>query len=159
MSVEVAVTYRQVEACYPAMKELRPHLDPRAFVQIIRDMQRDGYVLAFLAVADRVVAVAGFRTKRTLFCDKFLYVDDLVTLSGEQSKGYGTILLEWLKDRARAEDCAELHLDSGIQRKDAHRFYERNGVEAAGYHFRIKLKPCVPWSSFVDEGGISGHDA
>ena len=50
-------------------------------------------------------------------------------------EGYGKLLLEWLKNRARAEGCAELHLDSGIQRKDAHRFYERNGVEASGHTF------------------------
>ena len=44
---------------------------------------------AFVVAADRAVAVAGFRTKRTLFCDKFLYVDDLATLASERSKGYG----------------------------------------------------------------------
>ncbi len=145
MNVEIAKTDEQIQACFPVIRELRPHLDALAFVDIVRNMQRDGYALAFLPVSGRVIAVAGFRTKRTLFCDKFLYVDDLVTLSTERSKGYGKVFLEWLKDRARTEGCAELHLDSGIQRKDAHRFYERNGVEAAGYHFRVKLEQHVPW--------------
>jgi GNAT superfamily N-acetyltransferase len=109
-------------------------------------MQADGYTLAFLTAADRVVAVAGFRTKRTLFCDKFLYVDDLVTPSAERSKGYGKVLLQWLKDRAIAGGCAQLHLDSGMQRKDAHRFYEANSLPISGYHFRTDLVPRVPWS-------------
>ena len=152
MNIEVATTDAQVEACYPVMQELRPHLDAHAFVEIVRDMQHDGYVLAFLSATDRVVAVAGFRTKRTLFCDKFLYVDDLVTLSTERSKGYGKLLLEWLEDRARAEGCAELHLDSGIQRTDAHRFYERNRIEAAGYHFRVKFERRVPWRRSTGQG-------
>jgi GNAT superfamily N-acetyltransferase len=146
MKVEVAATDAQIEACYPVMRELRPHLDAHVFVEIVREMQRDGYVLVFLKTSDRILGVAGFRTKRTLSCDKFLYVDDLVTVSTERSKGYGRILLEWLKDRARAEGCAQLHLDSGIQREDAHRFYERNGVPAAGYHFRVELEKRVPWS-------------
>jgi len=128
------------------MRELRPHLDADAFVGIVRDMEREGYKLAFLTAVDRVVAVAGFRTKRTLFCDKFLYVDDLVTLTAERSKGYGKVLLEWLTDRARADGCAQLHLDSGMQRKDAHRFYEANNLLVSGYHFRTDLDPRVPWS-------------
>jgi GNAT superfamily N-acetyltransferase len=146
VTIQTADTDEQIAACYPVMRELRPHLDANAFVGIVRDMQRDGYTLAFLTAADRVVAVAGFRTKRTLFCDKFLYVDDLVTLSAERSKGYGKVLLEWLKDLAIADRCAQLHLDSGMQRKDAHRFYEQNNLTIAGYHFRTDLDPRVPWS-------------
>ncbi len=52
------------------MSELRPHLDARGFLQIVRDMQREGYVLAFLAEDERVLAVAGFRRKSALFCDR-----------------------------------------------------------------------------------------
>lgn len=75
-----------------------------------------------------------------------MYVDDLVTVSTERSKGHGKALLEWLQDRARADGCAELHLDSGMQRTDAHRFYERNGVHVSGYHFRVQLEKRVPWA-------------
>ena len=140
MHVEIAATAAQIEACYPVMRELRPHLQASAFVEVVRDLQRDGYRLARLVKAEQVVAVAGFRIKRTLSCDRFLYVDDLVTLSTERSKGYGRVLLEWLTDRARAEGCLRLALDSGIQRKDAHRFYERNGLPVSGYHFSVELQ-------------------
>ena len=92
MKVEVAITDAEIDACYPSMQELRPHLQRETFVEIVRDMQRDGYVLAYLGNAQTVYSVAGFRIKRTLFCDRFLYVDDLVTTSAERSKGYGKIL-------------------------------------------------------------------
>ncbi len=91
------------------MRELRPYLDREAFVNIVRDMQQDGYTLVYLGTSHVVRGVAGFRIKRTLFCRKFLYVDDFVTASAERGKGYGKILLEWLKERARAEGCAQLH--------------------------------------------------
>ena len=146
MTIEVAVTDTQIEACFPVMRELRPHLREDAFVEIVRELGRDGYQLAFLSDSGRVVAVAGFRFKRTLFCDRFLHVDDLVTLSTERSRGYGKVLLEWLKDRARAEGCSHLSLDSGMQRKDAHRFYQDNALPISGYHFSVELAPRVPWS-------------
>ena len=114
MTIQTADTDEQIAACYPVMRELRPHLDADAFVGIVRGMHGDGYRLAFLSEGDRVVAVAGFRTKRTLFCDKFLYVDDLVTLSAERSKGYGKVLLEWLKDRARADTDFKVNLKNEV---------------------------------------------
>ena len=152
MQVETAETDAQIDACFPVMRALRPHLEADAFVRIVREMQAEGYVLAFLSDAGEVVAVAGFRTKRTLFCDKFLYVDDLVTRPGDRSKGYGKRLLEWLEARARAEGCAKLDLDSAMHRKDAHRFYERNAVSVSGYHFSIELEKRIPWAGSVHVG-------
>jgi hypothetical protein len=40
---------------------------------------------------------------------------------------------------ARAAGCGELHLDSGVQRFAAHRFYLRERMEIMAHHFRLKL--------------------
>lgn len=149
MNIAIADTDAQINACFLVMRELRPHIAPGRFVPIVRDLQRDGYNLAYIEDGGQVRAVAGFRFKRTLFCDNFLYVDDLVTSEQDRSKGYGKRLLEWLMVRARAAGCAQLHLDSGIRREDAHRFYKVNGLTISGYHFRVDLQPRIPWS---DEG-------
>ena len=42
MTVDLAVIDAQVEACYPAMRELRPHLDAHTFVRLVRELQRSG---------------------------------------------------------------------------------------------------------------------
>jgi GNAT superfamily N-acetyltransferase len=90
---------------------------------------------------DGVVAVAGFRVGENLAWGRFLYVDDLVTLTTHRSKGVGASLLSWLRDVASNEGCVQLHLDSGAQRKDAHRFYEREGMLVAGFHFVENIAP------------------
>lgn len=100
-----------------------------------------GYRLAFVQDTDGVVAVAGFRVVENLAWGRFLYVDDLVTLPTHRSKGYGAKLLSWLMDLAATEGCQQLHLDSGIQRKDAHRFYEREGMTMASFHFVQHVAP------------------
>jgi GNAT superfamily N-acetyltransferase len=141
MNIAAVTTDNEISACFAVMAELRPHLHSSTFVSLIRDMQREGYRMAYLSVADRVISVAGYRTKRTLFCNRFLYVDDLVTAGAERSRGYGKALLAWLMNEAVALGCEQLHLDSGLQRVDAHRFYKANAMEASGYHFRINLRP------------------
>lgn len=131
----------EIAACYEVMAELRPHVPREAFVPTVRAMQKDGLRLACVREGGRVVAVAGYRISTNLFCGRHLYVDDLVTADSERSKGHGKALLAWLRALAVEEDCDEFHLDSGVQRKRAHQFYLREGLELAAYHFSVRLKP------------------
>src|SRR5688572_21011528 len=78
LTINFARTDDEIEACFPVMAELRPHLRPDNFLKTIREMEREGYKLAYLSDGGRVLAVAGYRIKRMLCCDPFLYVDDLV---------------------------------------------------------------------------------
>jgi GNAT superfamily N-acetyltransferase len=128
-------------ACYDVMAELRPHLSREAFLPTVRAMEKDGLRLACIREAGRVVAVAGYRISTSLFCGKHLYVDDLVTAQNERSKGHGKALLGWLRRLAVESDCEVFHLDSGVQRKRAHEFYLREGLELSSYHFSVRLKP------------------
>ena len=50
MKIDFAATDEQIAACFPAIRELRPLLEAGHFVATIRDLERDGYRLAFLAV-------------------------------------------------------------------------------------------------------------
>jgi GNAT superfamily N-acetyltransferase len=139
--VEAAETDEAILACYDVMAELRPHVAREAFLPTVRAMQEDGLRLACVRDGGRVVAVAGYRISTNLFCGRHLYVDDLVTAESERSKGHGKALLAWLRELAVRSGCDELHLDSGVQRKRAHEFYEREGLALVAYHFSERLKP------------------
>jgi GNAT superfamily N-acetyltransferase len=135
MNIRIAITDKDVDACYPVMRELRPHIEEDHFLAQIRRQESTGFRLAMMEEADCVVAVTGFRVAENLAWGRYLYVDDLVTLPARRSNGFGAALLSWLKDYARAEGCSQLHLDSGAAREHAHRFYEREGMTRAGFHF------------------------
>ena len=139
--VEHVETDDAIASCYDVMAELRPRVSRAEFLPVIRAMQADGLRLACIREDGRVVAVAGYRLSTNLFYGKHLYVDDLVTSDSERSKGYGKELLAWLRALAVANDCDAFHLDSGVQRKRAHEFYLREGLELSSYHFSERLKP------------------
>jgi GNAT superfamily N-acetyltransferase len=141
MSIHIATTDTEIAACYPVMRELRPHIAEAQFLFRVRSQERTGYRLAYFQEPSVVVAVAGFRLGENLAWGRFLYVDDLVTLPGQRSKGHGAKLLSWLKEQAAKEGCEQMHLDSGIQRTEAHRFYEREGMTMSGLHFVEKIAP------------------
>ncbi len=139
MTIRVARTDAERAACFPVMHQLRPHLASEDFVARVRAQEESGYRLAYVDEGDGPVAVAGFRLLDTLVDGHHLYVDDLVTDERARSRGHGARLLAWLLERARQEGCTGLQLDSGVQRTDAHRFYEREGLRVKAYHFEIPL--------------------
>jgi GNAT superfamily N-acetyltransferase len=140
MRIALAESDEDVARCFAVMLQLRPSLTRETFVARIRGLQQTGYQLAFLEDHGTVQAVAGYRIGDMLARGRHMYVDDLVTDTASRSKGYGAKLLRWLAERAREAGCRELHLDSGVQRTGAHRFYEREGMELASYHFRLRLR-------------------
>jgi GNAT superfamily N-acetyltransferase len=136
---QIAETEAEIEACYPVMHELRPYLSNEEFVSRVQAQRKQGYELAYVEEEGQPVAIAGYRVGQNLAWGKFLYVDDLVTASEYRSRGHGATLLRWLQEQAVARGCDQLHLDSGVQRLDAHRFYQREGMEISSYHFKMVL--------------------
>lgn len=143
VSAEPAFTIRElgvgdadVETVYPVIHELRDGLTLGTFSARYRGMyERDGYRIVGLFVGDECRAAAGYRFILNLAHGRSLYVDDLVTGAKWRSHGYGAALLGYLVDLARDRGVDAVRLDSGIQREDAHRFYEREGFAFVSKHF------------------------
>ena len=140
--VQLATSDEDILACHQVMHELRPHIDEEEFVSRVHaQAQVNDFQLAYLRDQNLIVAVAGFRIGYNLAWGHYLYVDDLVTRATHRSQGFGAILLRWLHDFARKAGCNQLHLDSGLQRKGAHQFYERHGMPNTSLHFASVIKP------------------
>jgi hypothetical protein len=133
----------EIARCHPVLVELRPVYDtPAKLVGAVRRQFGSSYHLAYRAEKDgagRVVACAGWRVFEHLAWGRALYVDDLVTLASERSKQHGDAMIDWLLAKGRALNCASLQLDSGTFRHDAHRFYFRQRMNIASYHFSRPL--------------------
>ena len=138
-TIDFCKSDQDIVECGTVMLELRPHIRPEDFLSRVRLQEKGGFSLICLKADGRPVAAAGIRFITNLAWGTFLYVDDLVTLDAERSKGYGAELLKWLHDYARQQKCDQLHLDTGTWRKDAHRFYDREGMEMTSYHYASKL--------------------
>lgn len=140
MAIQKAKTDGEVLACYPVVAQLRSHVEEHEFLERVRDQQQAGYELVFIEEEGRVVAVAGYRISNSLAWGKFLYVDDLVTAGLERSTGHGQSLIDWLLATAVDRKCDSFHLDSGVQRHAAHRFYLRNRMSISSHHFSMQVE-------------------
>jgi len=139
MTIQIAKTDTEIKQCFPVIVQLRPTLSEGAFLDQVKRQQQSGYHLAFLIDNNQVKTVAGFRISESLSWKKFLYVDDFITDADSRSNGYGDKMFDWLVAYAKSQQCNQLHLDSGVQRFEAHRFYLRKRMYIYAHHFTMQL--------------------
>ena len=139
MTIVELKTDDEILSARVVMRQLRPSIAEADYLATVRRMMAAGYRQAALLEDGEVRAVAGFRIFEMLYAGPILYVDDLNTDERVRSRGHGRALLDWLKAQARAHGCLQLHLDSGVQRESAHRFYFREGLTVNCFHFRTDV--------------------
>ncbi len=143
MEIVELTTEAELREGYAVMLELRTQLDETQYMALLAEMQPRGY--RQFAVRDdvgNIVAMAGIFFNVNLYYGHYLWVYDLITTANARSKGYGQALLGHLEQLARAADCDTIALSSGMQRLDAHRFYEQHmSFDRVSYTFKKALKP------------------
>uniref|UniRef100_A0A7U4DLY2 GCN5-related N-acetyltransferase n=1 Tax=Geobacillus sp. (strain Y4.1MC1) TaxID=581103 RepID=A0A7U4DLY2_GEOS0 len=118
-------TKEEILAGFSVMKHLRTHLDENSYLELVLEaQQKEGYRLVALYDHGKMVAITGFMPMITLYNGRFIWVCDLVTAPSERSKGYGEKLLSYVHQWAEENGYGIASLSSGLQRVDAHRFYE-----------------------------------
>lgn len=124
---------------YELMGRLRPRLSRDEYLAAVsRLMATTGYRLVGLDDGG-LRALAGIRVGEWLHTGRYLEVEELITAEADRSRGYGRTLLAWIADYARGQDCRQMRLVSGVQRADAHRFYEREGMAWEAKYFSMDL--------------------
>ncbi|MCM3537923.1 GNAT family N-acetyltransferase [Priestia endophytica] len=138
--VKVMKSDSEILSTFSTFKQLRPHLTEDKFIRKIRRLQ-DNYGFNLVAVIenDKVNAAAGYRITESLAWGNYFYVDDLITDEKSRRKGYAKVLWDWLISQAKENDCEQFHLDSGVHRHDAHRFYLKGGLDITCHHFQMSL--------------------
>lgn len=140
MQITLVTDEAGIERCHPLMSLLRPHLSRAEFVSAVQRLQAEhGYQLVQLEEGGQLRALAGIRIGEWLHRGRYLEIEELVTAEADRSRGHGRALLAWIAAHARAQGCTQLRLVSGLQRHDAHRFYEREGLRHEAKYFSLDL--------------------
>lgn len=132
----------EIRSAFPVMRQLRSHLDEAQYMELVNEAkEKDHYLMYALFEDDGImVAVCGFKPMITLYYGKFVWVCDLVTDQKIRSKGYGNELLSFIHNWAKDKNYKSVALSSGLQRKEAHKFYEEKMIyDKVSYVFKKVL--------------------
>jgi GNAT superfamily N-acetyltransferase len=134
--VELAPGDARLGQALEVMRALRVERSDAELERLYADGHADsGYRILALFDGGECRAVAGFRVLTSFAHGRHLYIDDLVTLEPWRSRRYGERIDEHLRGIALAEGCEQVRLDSGVQRRRAHRFYFRRGYAIESFNF------------------------
>jgi GNAT superfamily N-acetyltransferase len=135
-----AASDAELAACFPVMRQLRPHLtDAAEFIRRVRRQAAEGFRVLALWQGDTVVACAGYRLTENLHRGRHMYVDDLVTSEGARSAGHGDRLFDALVALAKDAGCGALTLDAALANGAGHRFYHRKRMTVTAFRFARSL--------------------
>ena len=137
--IQSAKSDEDILSCFDLLKILRSDLEVNGFISQVRLQEKEGYHMIFIQDDSGIKSVAGYRIAHFLAWGKVLYVDDLITSPEARGTGFGTHLLKWLMVQAKREGCDGIHLDTGIERGEAHRLYLNLGMKINCLHLSIDL--------------------
>jgi N-acetylglutamate synthase-like GNAT family acetyltransferase len=122
---------------WSALTTLRPKLAQKDFLARKTELQLNGYHLVGLFRDEKVVSVASYTISPHPVFEREMIIHDMSTLSGESSKGYGTILLSYLDGLAIRLNCERTF----VATTNATKFYTNNGYTAHATALK-KLHQC-----------------
>ena len=117
-------TTEQWKQAFPVLNQLRTDLVEATYLDLLGEMTKDGYRLFALFKGKTIVALAGISLRVNFYNKRHVFVYDLVTDAAHRSLGYGEKLLHYIHSWAKENGAEYVALESGVQRTDAHRFYE-----------------------------------
>lgn len=129
------LSLRELLMAYEVVSQLRTSLSYKEFEDLIYEMRSMEYKMLGIMERDKLVTYAGVAVQTNLYHKRHLFVFDLVTDNKYRSKKYGKMMLEYLYDYAKMAMCENIVLSSGLEREDAHRFYEKNGFVKKSFVF------------------------
>ncbi len=100
---------------------------------------RDSAVLVAVDEGSLVGFLTAYQDLHSVRFGSRAWVEDFAVHPACRSQGIGGALLDAAKAWARERGATHLELDSAETRKDAHRFYEREGAQYRSYSYGWEL--------------------
>ncbi|MED2014955.1 GNAT family N-acetyltransferase [Bacillus wiedmannii] len=140
MNIREVVTEADLHDVFPVLQQLRTKLSREEASSLFQKMKEENYKLFSLRnEEDEAVSLAGVAICTNFSNEKHVFVYDLVTAEAHRSKGYGNVLLSYIENWGKENECESIVLTSAFPRLDAHRFYEREGYDKVSFSFYKEL--------------------
>lgn len=139
MEIKIA-TEEEIKYCYKIMHQIKKELTEKDFLKSISLQIKNGYKIAYITDNNQIICVAGFTIREKLAWGKHIYIDDFVTDKSVKFSDAAKALLDFIKIYAKQQNCTSIHLDSSVDRYDAHKFYLNQDMKIDSHHFSFDVK-------------------
>ena len=128
-------TIEEMVAQLPIIKQLYPDYTIERYKSLLEQMVPNNYKQLIVVQENQTVGLAGFWIGTKLWSGKYLELDNVVVHQDFRSQKIGSIMTNYLNQKAIAENCNMIVLDAFTTNFGAHKFYMNHGYVPKGYHF------------------------
>ena len=139
MEIKQATSKEDFINCFSVVVTFLPSLHLDHYLNQILQMLDETYQLIFTEEESKAVAICGYRFITLLHGGKSIYIDNLYTHPSYRGRGHATALLNHLLNEAKMNGIQSVHLDSGQQQGEAHRFYLKHEFNITSQHYLLEL--------------------
>ena len=128
-------TIEEMVAQLPIIKQLYPDYTIEKYKSLLEQMVPNNYKQLIVVQENQTVGLAGFWIGTKLWSGKYLELDNVVVHQDFRSQKIGSIMTNYLNQKAIAENCNMIVLDAFTTNFGAHKFYMNHGYVPKGFHF------------------------
>ena len=125
---------------FPLIQQLYPDYTIEKYEDLLAAMLPNNYKQIIVVENGITIGLAGFWIGTKLWSGKYLELDNVVVHEDFRSKGIGSIMTDYLNQKAMDEQCNMIVLDAFSTNFGAHKFYMNHGFVPKGFHFIKFLK-------------------
>jgi ribosomal protein S18 acetylase RimI-like enzyme len=132
--IELGTKTEMMEQFY-LIQQLYPDYTLEKYEDLLAAMIPHNYKQIIVVENGITIGLAGFWIGTKLWSGKYLEMDNVVVHEDFRSNGIGSIMTNYLNQKAIDEDCKMIVLDAFSTNFGAHKFYMNHGFVPKGFHF------------------------
>jgi ribosomal protein S18 acetylase RimI-like enzyme len=133
-------TIEEMMEQFSLIQQLYPDYSTEKYHDLLSAMLPNNYKQLIVVANGITIGLAGFWIGTKLWSGKYLELDNVVVHEDFRSKGIGSIMTDYLNQKAMDEQCNMIVLDAFSTNFGAHKFYMNHGFVPKGFHFIKFLK-------------------
>ncbi|MBP6001257.1 MAG: GNAT family N-acetyltransferase [Flavobacterium sp.] len=133
-------TIEEMMEQFSLIQQLYPDYSTEKYHDLLSAMLPNNYKQLIVVANGITIGLAGFWIGTKLWSGKYLELDNVVVHEDFRSKGIGSIMTDYLNQKAIDEQCNMIVLDAFSTNFGAHKFYMNHGFVPKGFHFIKFLK-------------------
>jgi hypothetical protein len=129
---------KELDMAYELISQLHTHLSYNEFEDLIYNMRDTEYKMIGIMNGEKLITYAGVAIQTNLYYKRHLYIFELVT--NDLSLKYENMMMEYLEDYAKIGMCENIILALGIEKINAHKFYEKQDFCKKSFEYLKVIK-------------------
>ena len=130
---------KEIKSIIPLVKVLNG-LDESILLQRLEVMMQNNYQCIGVYDQEKLVGISGIWTLTKFYIGKHLEPDNVVILPEYRNKGIGELMMQWIDNYAKEQNCDAIELNAYIENEKGIEFWKKAGYYIRGHHFQKLIK-------------------